>query len=60
MKKLFGFLKNSSGATAIEYAIIAGIIGVSLIAVSRLLSSDIGAVFLNIGDQINPPVSSNP
>ena len=60
MKKLFGFLKNSSGATAIEYAIIAGIIGVGLIGVAGTLSSDIQAVFTNISTAINPPAASNP
>ena len=43
------FMKDQSGATAIEYALIAAIIGVGLITALQLLKNDISDAFDEIG-----------
>lgn len=44
------FMKDQSGATAIEYALIAAIIGVGLITALQLLKNDITDAFNEIGE----------
>jgi pilus assembly protein Flp/PilA len=44
------FMKDESGATAIEYALIAAIIGVGLITALQLLRNDITDAFNEIGN----------
>jgi pilus assembly protein Flp/PilA len=44
------FLKDQSGATAIEYALIAAIIGVGLITALGLLRNNINTAFNSIGN----------
>ena len=39
------FLKDESGATAIEYGLIAALIAVGIISAARLLGSQISATF---------------
>ena len=46
--KLKNFLDREDGASAIEYAIIAGLIAVGIIGVAGLLGGDIAKVFENI------------
>ncbi|MBB4066462.1 Flp family type IVb pilin [Gellertiella hungarica] len=46
MSKVFArFLKDESGATAIEYGLIAALISVALIAGATALGNQIGATF---------------
>ena len=46
MQKLIErFMKDESGATAIEYGLIAALIAVGIIAAARGLGSQIGATF---------------
>jgi pilus assembly protein Flp/PilA len=52
MKKLQGFLKNKSGATAIEYALIAGLIGVVIIGGATTLGGNINTKFTNTATQV--------
>ena len=47
-------LKETAGATAIEYALIAALVGVALVAALNTLSGDIQATFTDVGDQLNP------
>ncbi|MTI43920.1 pilus assembly protein Flp/PilA [Roseibium hamelinense] len=47
------FVKDESGATAIEYGLIAAIIGVGLIAVLGLLSTDLSEIFSTIGSGLD-------
>ena len=42
---LMKFTKDESGATAIEYGLIAALIAVGIIAAARSLGSQIGATF---------------
>jgi pilus assembly protein Flp/PilA len=52
MKKLNGFLKNKSGATAIEYALIAGLIGVVIIGGATTLGGNINTKLTNTGANV--------
>jgi pilus assembly protein Flp/PilA len=54
MTKLFSrFLKDESGATAIEYGLIAALISVALIAGATTLGGKIGDAFNNLGNQMD-------
>lgn len=48
-KTLKRFINNESGATAIEYGLIAGIMATILITVLGTFSTSIGGVFTRIG-----------
>lgn len=52
--KLSSFLKREDGATAIEYAIIAGLIAVVIIGGATALGEGIDAKFFEILDKLNP------
>lgn len=46
------FLANEEGVTAIEYALIAALIAVAIIAAVTLVGTDIAAVFTNISNKL--------
>ena len=48
MSKFVAFLKNESGATAIEYGLIAAGISVAIIAVVNGLGSQLNTTFTNV------------
>ena len=53
MKSLFSrFVKDQSGATAIEYGLIAAGISVAIIAVVNTLGSDLNTKFTSISTQL--------
>lgn len=43
------FLKNESGATAIEYGLIAALISVALIGGATVIGSSVNNTFTNVG-----------
>ncbi|MCK5931406.1 MAG: Flp family type IVb pilin [Fulvimarina manganoxydans] len=47
------FLKNESGATAIEYALIAGLMAVACITALTTLGGTMSTQFQNISDEIS-------
>ncbi|OJU01652.1 Flp family type IVb pilin [Metarhizobium album] len=56
MTKLFArFLKDESGATAIEYGLIAALISVALITGATALGGKIGDTFNGLATKINAP-----
>jgi len=58
MKNLFKrFAKDESGATAIEYGLIASLIGVAIIVGATTLGSKLNSTFNSISGQINGPAS---
>jgi len=58
MTKLISrFHKDQSGATAIEYGLIAGLIAVAIITAVGLIGTDIAAYFQNIADTLQPPTT---
>jgi pilus assembly protein Flp/PilA len=52
MKNLFKFLKNKSGATAIEYGLIAALIAVAVIGGVSQLGNSANATFMTIDSQM--------
>lgn len=53
MKNLFArFVKDESGATAIEYGLIAAIVGVGLVVALTGLRDDIATTFTNVGTEL--------
>ncbi len=52
------FAKDESGATAIEYGLIATLIGVAIIAGASALGSKLNTVFNDIAGAINGPAAA--
>ena len=46
------FIKNESGATAIEYGLIAAIVGVGLVAGLGTLKSNLNTTFTTVGSKL--------
>ncbi|MBB3655839.1 pilus assembly protein Flp/PilA [Rhizobium sp. BK650] len=60
MTKLFSrFLKDESGATAIEYGLIAALISVALITGATTLGGRIGTTFNNLATKMNNAVTAS-
>ena len=53
ISKFVAFLKNDSGATAIEYGLIAAGISVAIIAAVFALGSDLDATFTTVSTALN-------
>jgi len=47
------FLKNESGATAIEYALLAALIGLAIVAGATFLGTSLDAFFNSIGTTLS-------
>ncbi len=52
MKLVARFVKNESGATAIEYGLIAALISVAIIGGATALGGNIGGRFTEIADTV--------
>jgi pilus assembly protein Flp/PilA len=52
MSKVIAFLKNESGATAIEYGLIAAGISVAIIAVVNGLGTKLNTTFSSVSTQL--------
>ncbi|HEX6604446.1 MAG TPA: Flp family type IVb pilin, partial [Sphingomicrobium sp.] len=52
MAKIFKLLKNSKGATAIEYGLIAALIAVAAIAAMQSIGTKLGSTFNNVSNQL--------
>lgn len=52
------FLKDESGATAIEYGLIASLIAVAIITAATTLGGNISATFNKISAEINKPATT--
>jgi len=54
MKTLFSrFVKDESGATAIEYGLIAAIVAIGLIAALQGLKNNLSSTFSKVGSSLN-------
>lgn len=54
MKNLFArFVKDESGATAIEYGLIAALIAIAIIAAASTLGTNISNTFKAVADNVN-------
>ncbi len=56
MKNFARFFKDESGATAIEYALLAGLIGVGIVAAAETLGGKITALFGKVGGKLDAAV----
>ncbi len=54
---LVRFARNESGATAIEYGLIAGLIAVAIIGAVGLVGTDVTAAFQAIADRLVIPAA---
>ena len=52
MNKIIAFLKDESGATAIEYGLIAAIVAVGIIAALKNMSGSLQTTFNNVKDNL--------
>jgi len=57
--KAKAFAADREGATAIEYAVIAGLIAVVIMVGARALGNDLSTLFSSIGDAL-PTATSTP
>lgn len=55
MKMLNSFLKDESGATAIEYGLIAALIAVAAITAMGLVGNGLVNTFTNVSTNLNTP-----
>lgn len=51
---------DESGATAIEYGLIAGLIAVAIIGALMTVNGNVTAMYKNISDALNPALSGKP
>ena len=59
MTKFVSFLKDESGASAAEYALILAIVGAGIAVAAIFLGSSIGSSVNDAGTCINTPTSAN-
>ena len=52
MKKLFGFLKEEDGVTAIEYGLIAALIGVAIVVAVTAVGTQLNTIFGTVKDKL--------
>lgn len=48
------FYRNQDGAAAIQYAFVAAILGLAVLAGSLVLGGSLGGLYQYVGDQANP------
>jgi pilus assembly protein Flp/PilA len=53
MRMIRNFMKNSKGATAIEYGLIAALIAVAAIGTMRTLGTKLTNTFQNVSNNLN-------
>jgi pilus assembly protein Flp/PilA len=60
MKPLFNrFIKDESGATAIEYGLIAALVAVAIIAALNAMTGQLNAVFTKVSDELTKAANVN-
>jgi len=52
MKHILNFIRNESGATAIEYALIASLIAVAIITAVSTVGTKVSTVFSEVGNSL--------
>ena len=53
MKHISNFIRNESGATAIEYALIASLIAVAIITAVSTVGGKVSTVFTEVGNSLH-------
>jgi pilus assembly protein Flp/PilA len=60
MKSLFNrFIKDESGATAIEYGLIAALVAVAIIAALNAMTGQLNAVFGKVSGELTKAANTN-
>ena len=59
MQLISNFIKDDSGATAIEYGLIAALISVGIIAAATTLGNGLGNLFTGIGNKLSNSATSS-
>jgi len=52
-QKTLQFLRDEEGVTAIEYALIAALIAIVIIAGTKYVGTEVNATFERVGDELN-------
>ncbi len=60
MKKLLSFLKDEEGVVAIEYAMIASLIAIAIVAAVLAVGTNLGAWFQNVATRITHWMTGTP
>ncbi len=60
MKLIARFVKNESGATAIEYGLIAALVSIAIIGGVTALGTGLNTLFTKIEAQVSPVVAPAP
>ena len=60
MKIFARFLKDESGATAIEYGLIAALIAVAIIVAATSVGGSLDTLFTNVADELETAVTPAP
>ena len=53
MTLIRSFLKDEGGATAIEYGLIAALVGVAIISALSFMSEDLNEIFNHVGNELH-------
>lgn len=59
MKKFASFLKDESGATAIEYGLIAALIAIAIVITARGVGTDLNATFTKVSTELQNANKAN-
>ncbi|MGI9493971.1 MAG: Flp family type IVb pilin [Geminicoccaceae bacterium] len=59
MNLLYAFHRDQNGATALQYALIAGVLSVAVLAGSLMLRGEIIALYEGMGEQANQALSAD-
>ncbi len=54
-RALARFMRDETGATAIEYGLIGALVAVAIILGAAALGTNLNTMFQSVADQINPP-----
>lgn len=58
MQNIFArFAKDESGATAIEYGLIAGLISIAIVTAASALGTDLSSLFTRVSGELNKAVA---
>jgi pilus assembly protein Flp/PilA len=57
MSKIVSFLKDESGASAAEYALILALVGIAIVTAATLLGTSISTAITKAANIVNPPAA---
>ncbi len=59
-KNIQQFLRDEEGVTAIEYALIAALIAIVIIAAVTFVGNEVSQTFTRVGDELNNATATTP